>query len=287
MDTANGSGGELKTIAAYRVSTDKYQEEILLAFKEVLDSGMFVLGEKTEKFETIFKESHGRKHGISVNSDTAALEACLTLLQKEVGRGVGKKTIVMLPDAAFFGCANVILKMGMVPFVLPITVSNGVMPTVTQLEEAIASLEGNSPLIYMAVYTAGTVGADALEAIALCEKYGIPVVEDCAHVHSARYSDGRLVGSAGRFATFSFYATKLIHSGEGGIILTDNDADAEFLRTYRNYGKRQIDPVFADSCMVGYNWRITEFQAALAGILWGHREEIHEDRSKAAEVYDS
>lgn len=272
-------------IVPYRVATDKYEAEILKAFQEVLRSGMFVLGEKTLQFEKNFAASHGRKYAVSVNSDTAALEAALTM----IGEKDRRKDTVLIPDAAFFGCANVALKMGYDVGVVDCSLTNGIMPTLEQLKRSVDEFLELDNLIYMAVYTAGTVGIDAVEQIEWCRKYGIPVIEDCAHCHGARYKDGRLVGSAGDISTFSFYATKIVHCGEGGILLVDDEEQYKWLKTYRNYGKAwgpNEDPVFADCEMIGYNWRMTEFQAALADILWKHFDEIKADRKKVADVYD-
>jgi len=270
----------------YRVATDKYEEEILNAFREVLKSGMFVLGDRTKEFEEEFSESHGRGFGIAVNSDTAALEMALTYLK-------GKKYVerVMIPDTAFYGCVNVILKLGLEPVIVPTTMRNGVMPKMEQLAKVIEGMSKTKreKTAYMAVYTAGTVGVDAIEQLEFCDRYGIAVIEDCAHCHGSLYMDGSLVGSHGMISTFSFYATKLIHTGEGGMLLCDDPDMRDWMVTYRNYGKAwgpMEDPVFARPDLVGYNWRMTEFQAALGTILWAHRDEIIADRSVSADVYD-
>lgn len=277
----------MKCLKPYRVATDKYEEEILHAFKDVLQSGMFVLGDWTKEFENSFAESHGRGFGIAVNSDTAALEMALTYLKEK--KGLER---VLLPDTAFFGCVNVVLRLGLHPIIVPTTLHNGVMPTLAQLTSVLERLPKvqRARAAYMAVYTAGTVGVDAVEQIDLCDRYGVPVIEDCAHCHGATYMDGRLVGSHGHISTFSFYATKLIHTGEGGILLCDDQDMRDWMATYRNYGKAwgpMEDPVFARPDLIGYNWRMTEFQAAIGVILWRNREEIIRDRSVSATVYDA
>jgi len=277
-------------IVPYRVATDPFREEVLKAFDDVLTSGMFVLGDRTRDFEESFASSHGRKFGIAVNSDTAALEMALLLSAKKKDMDVSD-LIVLMPDTSFYGCANVALRMGAEVAAVPSTISNGIMPTVGQVSEAISTFSDvhRKRLVYLAVYTAGTVGLDSLETIDWLTSLGIPVIEDCAHCHGATYTDGRLVGSAGPISTFSFYATKMIHSGEGGMLLVDDDDSDEFLRTYRNYGKDSsdlADPVFADSLILGYNWRMTEFQAALGAILWKHYKQIWMGRRKVELAYE-
>jgi perosamine synthetase len=280
-------------IPPYKVATGPFRKQILREFQEVLESGMFILGDKTDEFEKTFAASHYRKHGVAVNSDTAALEAALLMLNRKnfsMSSLVGK--VVLMPDTAFFGCANVVARFGGMVLPVPVSIENGIMPTLEQLQTTVKWFRDISALeimAYMCVYTAGTVGKDAIACIQWCKEQGIPVIEDAAHCHGATYTDGLLVGHHGDIATYSFYATKMIHSGEGGMLLVDDDEQAEWLRTYRNYGKvwgPGSDPVFADCSMVGYNWRMTEFQAALGRILWEHYQEIYDARRIVEKMYD-
>jgi len=283
-------------IVPYKIALEMFKDEVMKAFEEVIDSGMLILGEKTRKFEEIFSASHERKHGIAVNSDTSALEAALIALSWKLDGMPSDKhaiydlsdTVVLMPDTAFYGCVNVALRLGAKVITVPSKVLNGVMCTVDQVVDTFKSFGlGSKKTIFMAVYTAGTTGADSVELIRLLRDMGVPTVEDCAHAHGAKYSDGRLAGSEGDIATFSFYATKMIHSGEGGMLLVDDDDVAEFLRTYRNYGKDPNgDPIFADSAIIGYNWRMTEFQAAIGSILWENYDKVYRERKKIADVYD-
>ncbi len=271
-----------------------FEDEILLHLKKVLQSGMFVLGEYTEQFEKTFAASHGRKHGIAVNSDTSALEAALCWLNFKTGTTIGVHQLigaVLMPDSAFFGCANVVARLSGRVLTIPITISNGTLPTLEQLQTAVDWCKrSRTPIAaYMSVYNAGTVGRDTLECLIFCQDQGIPVIEDAAHCHGAKYSTGEMVGHYGDLATYSFYATKMVHSGEGGMILTDDDDAAHWLRTYRNYGKTWgpgADPVFADSDMVGYNWRMTEFQAAIGLTLWKNYAKIYDERHRVEQIYD-
>lgn len=271
-------------IKSYVVSTGKYRQEILQLLSEVLDSGVFVLGEKTSEFEKQLAADHSKSFGVAVCSDTAALEAALVCHSKKIG-------VVVMPDTSFFGCANVVLRMGIKVVPIPVSISNGIMPTVEDVVKGCEWARTIHPNVaYMAVYTGGTVGVDSLEAIEWCLKNDVYVVEDCAHCHGATYTNGALVGSAkGAVSTFSFYATKLIHSGEGGIVLLDDKKMYERLVAYRNYGKKwgvDEDPIFADLSILGYNWRMTEFQAAIGLCLWRHLNEISEERRKVELVYD-
>lgn len=282
----------METIAPYKSSVGMFKEEILREFESVIELGILVLGDQTKRFEEEFALSHERMFGIAVNSDTAALEAALALL-KDLEKL--SNLVVLMPDTAFFGCANVVFRLGGRVVPVPVTIENGIMPTLGQLKDAVGWVEAEmdipaDKLVYMAVYTGGTVGRDSMEQISWCRGKGIKVIEDCAHAHGATYTDGNLAGHYGDISTFSFYATKMIHSGEGGMLLVDNPQWDRWLRTYRNYGKTwgpDADPVFQDVSVIGYNWRMTEFQAALGRIMWRNYPQIYKGRRKVEKVYDN
>jgi dTDP-4-amino-4,6-dideoxygalactose transaminase len=282
----------MKSILPYKSSISLFKEEIFKEFEEIFDVGILVLGDWTKKFEQEFSGSHGRRFGVAVTSDTAALEAALLML-KDYSKL--KKLIVLMPDTAFFGCANVVFRLGGDVVPIPVEIGNGIMPTLEQLERCAIWVSRKSDcdpeeLIYMAVYTAGMVARDMIEQIDWCRKKGIKVLEDCAHTHGATYSDGKLAGSYGDVATFSFYATKMVHSGEGGMVLVDNPDWDRWLRTYRNYGKtwgEGADPIFQDVSVIGYNWRMTELQAAIGMVLWRNYQKIYSERQRVERIYDS
>jgi len=280
-------------VPPYEIACSMFEGEILDQFRAVLESGMLVLGQQTLMFEKRFAADHVRNFGIAVNSDTAALEAALCLLNYKFfgAESCQLKFHTLMPETAFYGCVNVVARLGGRVIPVPVTISNGIMPTKSQLLEVIGMFRGTvdfDDMVYMPVYTAGTVGGDAIACIDWCKQQGIPVVEDCAHVHGARYKDGSLAGHYGDISTFSFYATKMVHSGEGGMLLVDRQDWDEWLRIYRNYGKETKfdDPVFADSRIIGYNWRMTEFQAALGLVMWRNYPQLAEGRAKVADIYD-
>jgi len=288
--TRGGSG--MRSIAPYKSSISMFKEEIFKEFEKIFDVGILVLGDWTSRFEQEFSGAHGRRFGVAVTSDTAALEASLLMLKDFYKL---KRLIVLMPDTAFFGCANVVFRLGGDVVPIPVEIENGIMPTLEQLKRCAiwASRRSDSApddLIYMAVYTAGMVARDMIEQIEWCRKNGIKVLEDCAHTHGATYSDGKLAGSYGDVATFSFYATKMVHSGEGGMVLVDNPDWDRWLRTYRNYGKtwgEGADPIFQDVSVIGYNWRMTELQAAIGMVLWRNYQKIYSERQRVERIYDS
>lgn len=270
-----------ENIPSLEVDLSMYRKELRMAFMDVIDSGQLILGPQTEKIEGDFSKAHGHTQGIAVTSDTAALDAVLSII------GV-KGEMVLMPEMAFFGDANVALKLGAKIGLVDIDPSNGIMPTLDQWKEAvkICSEKGHFPKVAMFVYSGGMTG-DSVPAIKWLQERGILVVEDCAHCIGSKYPDGMLAGTYGDFSTWSFYATKLLQCGEGGMICTSNEADAENIRCYRAYGRKISSPPFTQAASpLGYNWRLTEIQAAFLNVMWGHKDEVIAERQKVATVYD-
>lgn len=267
---------------AYEIATCFVKEQYLEDVAKILDSGMLILGEYTDRLERDFAADHDRKHGIACASDTSALEMVLDSI------GV-RGEYVLLPDASFFGCVNTILKCGGRPVPVPCRVSNGAMPTTSQWLRAVEEVEdiyGKTPKIALFVYTAGGCGVDTEEAVKAMEKKMIGVVEDAAHCQAARYTNGDMVGKLGFASTFSFYATKVIHSGEGGMVVTNDSNLNDDIRIRRDYGKGLGPDGRVQPIKYGYNWRMTEMQAALAWRLWNARDKVIKAREIVESVYD-
>lgn len=274
---------EKAVISSFEIDLPKYRTEIFEKFDDIFDNGYLVLGKFTKMLEEKWAEDHSRGFGVAVNSDTAALDCCLSVC------GI-KDEMVLIPQMAFFGVVNVVLKLGGIPVLVDVTMSNGIMPTFEQWCDAldwVVKTFGRKPKVAMFVYSGGMAGSDTIRSIEMFREEGIRTIEDCAHCAGARYGDGRRVGSAGDFATWSFYTTKLLSSGEGGIIVSDSEEDVKRMRNYRAYGRKSSDGVFSEcSDILGYNWRITEFQAAILNVMWSHIEELIGERKRVAAVYD-
>jgi perosamine synthetase len=269
-------------IPALQVDLSTYKDEILAEIGKVIDSGQLTLGPYTLYIEQRWAADHGKEFGIAVNSDTAALECVLQLMDI-------KDRLVLMPQTAFFACANIVLRLGGIVGLVDITPSNGIMPTYEQWTKAIDFFRERrlDPKVAMLVYSAGQCSPTQVRDILNLQEEMF-VLEDCAHCHGGKYADGRFIGSAGDFATWSTYATKLIHSGEGGMIVTNDRAAAEAMRVYRAYGRKANDGVFTECVSPkGYNWRITEMQAAILKVMWSHLPEIIQARRNVAEVYDA
>jgi perosamine synthetase len=205
-------------------------------------------GHFLREFERRWADWCGAKHGVAVCNGTAALQVACEALDLRPGDEV------ILPSFTIISCALAVIEAGGTPVLVdsdPVTWCMDpaqVRARVTEKTRAI-----------MAVHMYGhPAEMDELRAIA--GEHGLDIIEDAAEAHGATYR-GKRVGGFGRFATFSFYANKIITTGEGGMVLCDDDADAERLRSLRNLAFRK-DRRFLHT-ELGHNYRMTNMQAAL------------------------
>src|SRR5439155_22304288 len=133
------------------------------------------------------------------------------------------------------------------------------------------------------VHIGGLVTPEVDAIAAVCRRRGAGLVEDAAHAHGAGF-DGRPAGSFGTAAAFSFYPTKVMTSGEGGMIVTDDDRLDEEARVYRDQGK----PGFlgGDHVRLGYAWRMSELHAAVGLVQLARLDEFVAVRRRIARLYD-
>ena len=129
-----------------------------------------------------------------------------------------------------------------------------------------AKLRRHRPKAALLVHIGGHVAFEVREIAALCAAEGVFLVEDCAHAHGAGWH-GRRPGTWGDAGVYSFYATKTVSAGEGGVLVSRRDDVLDFARAYRNYGK-------PDHAVAGLNFRMSEFTAALALVQTERMEEI-------------
>src|SRR4051812_27061530 len=198
--------------------------EILARIDEALTTGQLTLSATGRELEDEFATRHQRTHAIAVSSGTSALEIILRAVGVE-GREV------LVPANTFFATAVAAVHAGArVRFVDcdPATMS-------FDLEDVRAQLTPDTAAI-IAVHIGGLISPALTALAALCDEHGVALVEDAAHAHGSAL-DGRSPGSFGIAGAFSFYPTKVIAGGEGGMIVTNDDTIAEEARTYRDQGK--------------------------------------------------
>lgn len=222
--------------------TDREREAVLA----VLDSGHLAQGEKVAELEAAWARLCGVRHAVAVSSGTAALHLAL------LAHGVEPGHEVITTPFSFVATANAILLAGAIPVFVDIEPDTFNIDA-TRIEAAITP----KTRAILPVHLYGQpCDMGALTRIA--GAHNLALIEDCAQAVGAEY-EGWPVGSFGT-GCFSLYATKNIMAGEGGIITTDNSAIADRLRLLRNQGQRER---YQYEC-TGYNYRLTDLQAALA-----------------------
>ncbi len=229
-------------------------------------------GEYVTRFENGFARWCDRHFGIATTSGTTALHLAL----RAVGVGAGDE--VVLPDFTMAACLFSVLYLGARPVFVDVE------PDTWTLDPALleAAITPRTRAI-MPVHIYGHP-CEMDPILALAEQRGINVVEDAAEAHGAEYR-GRRCGSFGVASAFSFFANKILTTGEGGMVLTDNPGVADRCRSYRNLcfpltGAR--DYIHDD---VGYNYRLTNLQAALGVAQLERADELIRRRIAAARRY--
>jgi perosamine synthetase len=205
-------------------------------------------GPYVERLERQIEERLGTRHGIAVSNGTTALELALRSLNLEPG------TEVIVPAFTFVAAANMVLSLGLKPLYAD------VRPETWLLDPAeIHRLRTQRTKAVIPVHLYGNV-ADMDPIIAAASEGGLDVIEDAAEAFLSRYK-GRAAATMGRLGTLSFQATKTITTGEGGMVVTSDDALALHCRTLRDHGMRKDKRYWHD--VVGYNFRLTNLQAAM------------------------
>lgn len=235
---------------------------------EVLRSGWYILGNEVRSFEEAFAAYTGAKHCVGLASGLDALILAFRLL----GIGAGDEVIV---------CAN-----AYIACVMGITV-NGAKPVFVEMDEydnldaekVEAAITPNTKAI-LAVHLFGQT-CDMDRVMEIARRHDLRVVEDCAQSHGTLYK-GRQAGTFGDIGCFSFYPTKGLGGfGDGGCIVTDDEAIAQKCRTLRNYGS-QKKYHFEE---VGMNSRLDEIQAGLLHVKLGYLDELNRERQAIADRY--
>jgi dTDP-4-amino-4,6-dideoxygalactose transaminase len=255
-----------------------HRETLLEAVARSFDTGRYILGEEVETFEYDFARYLGLAHVVGCASGTDALELVLR------GLGVGPGKAVFTVSHTAVATVAAIERAGGVPVVVDIDPASYTMDPVS-LEEAIAHIRSKhpelAPAVVIPVHLYGhPCDMDAILNIG--DKYACPVVEDCAQAHGARYK-GRIAGSMGMAAAFSFYPTKNLGAlGDAGAAATNDSSLAERMRALRQYGWKER--YISDA--PGINSRLDPVQAAVLAVRLRHLEDDNAARRRVAAVYN-
>jgi dTDP-4-amino-4,6-dideoxygalactose transaminase len=261
----------MKIPSARIVFSEQDKKEILKSIEESLTTGQLTLGKNGVAFEEEFKKTSGTQYAVAVNSGTSALEITLRALHIQ-----GKE--VLVPTNTFFATpAAVQHAQGIVKFVDmdPVTLSFNMDILTQNVTKKTAAI--------IVVHIGGNITSDMSELINFCNESGIHLIEDAAHAHGSTL-DGKAAGGFGIASSFSFYPTKVITAGEGGMIATNDAKIVEEAKKYRDQGKASFLENKHDR--LGYNWRMSELHAAVGRVHLKHLPEFIEERRKIAKKYD-
>ena len=245
--------------------------------EESLASGSLTLGPNTERLEEAFATRHSVPHAVAVSSGTAALEIALRALVGPEPEGLAGRTVVV-PANTFFATAAAVIHAGGVPRFADIDPGTFALSPATVeplLDDGCAGV--------VIVHIGGFVSPDTAVLADLCRARGLFLLEDAAHAHGASFA-GRAAGSIGDAGAFSFYPTKVITSGEGGIVTTGDAALAGEARIYRDQGKAGF--LGGDHVRLGYAWRMSELHAAVGTVQLARLDEFIAVRRRIARLYD-
>lgn len=264
------------------ISKPYFGEEERLAIQEPLETGWVVQGPKVAEFENLFAAYTGASHAMATTSCTTALHLALIAL------GVGPGDEVIVPAFTWVATANVVEMQGARPIFVDIELDTFNID-VDKIEKAITP----RTKVIMPVSLFG-ISAPMKPIMEIARKHGLKVVEDDACGTGAWYHDAH-AGTLADAGCFSFHPRKAITTGEGGMVITNNGEMAERIRSLRDHGASKSDLarhlgarsyLLPDFNVVGYNYRMTDFQGAL-GVAQMHRLEwILEQRTARAHVYD-
>ncbi len=241
-------------------------QEELDNLEDVLESGRFLQGPFVEEFESKWADIVGVDHAVAVTNGTVALQLSLNALGLEPGDEV------VVPSLTFGSTATAVVHQAGVPVFADIERETYTLDP-DDLERCLT--DRTEAIVPVHLYGHP---AEMDEICAFADENDLAVVEDAAQAHGATYR-GAPVGSIGDVGCFSFYATKNITTGEGGILTTDDADLAERLRLLRNHGMKNRD----EHVELGYNYRMSELSGAIGSVQVDKLEELNRRRREISE----
>lgn len=242
------------------------------ALLKVAESQYFILGPEVEKLEKSLASYLGAKHAVGVSSGTDALLLALMAI------GIKPGDEVIVPTFSFFATAGVVSRMNAVP------VFTDIDPVTFNIDPKDAERKITSKTrAIIPVHLYGQ-SADMDPIIAVAKKHGVKVIEDGAQAIGAQYKDGRRVGTIGDIGCYSFFPSKNLGGfGDGGLVVTNDDALGERLKIMRVHGGK---PKYYHK-VIGGNFRLDALQAAVLSVKLPHLDGWSEKRRENASLYTS
>lgn len=255
-------------------------EEEIRKVTKVLRSKWLSMGPVTEQFEREFAEYLGAKHAFAVSNGTAALHIACRVL------GIGPGDEVIVPSLTFVATANAVLYVGATPVFADITSLEDFNISPEDISKKITSKTRGMIVVHYGGYSCNM---DAIMRIA--KENSLKVIEDAAHAPGAEYK-GKKLGTVGDISCFSFFANKNMVTGEGGMIVTNDDSFAERIRIIRSHGMTTLTwdrhrghAYSYDVVETGYNYRISEIESALGLVQLKKLEQNNEKREEITKEY--
>ena len=243
-------------------------------YKYLMDAFLSTWISSTGKYITLFEQNFskycGVQYGVATSNGTTALHLALTAL------GIGEGDEVIVPDITFAATINAVLYTGATPVIVDIEEDSWCIDP-DEIEKAITPK--TKAVIPVHIYGQP---CDMGRICEVAQKYNIYVVEDCAEAHGAEWR-GRRVGSFGIISCFSFFGNKVITTGEGGMCVTDSVKLNDKMRVLRDHGMSKERKYYHE--VIGYNYRMTNLQAAIGTAQIEHIDEILEWRNKLEGKY--
>lgn len=243
---------------------------LLRNIESVLDTGRLMNGEFSRVFEKKFSDYIKVEHAISVNSCTTALEIVLRYIGVTDGE-------VIVPTNTFIATPNAVLFAGGKPVLADIKKRTYFLDP-----EEVRRLISDKTRAVIAVHIAGIVSPEIEEIATICDERGIPLIEDCAHAIGASYK-GKMAGTFGMAGCFSFYPTKIITTGTGGMIATGDANLLKYARSVRTHG---AGDGLADIINIGNDWFLDEIRSCIGINQMEHLDDFLKRRNKIADCYD-
>jgi len=248
-------------------------QSILKDTQKILESGMLTLGEYTRRFEAEFAKLCNVKQAVAVNSGTSALEIVLRAL------GIKAADEVLIPTNTFSATAAVVVMVRAKPVFTDVDAASlcldaeNVQKHLTRKTKAV-----------MAVHIGGLVCPEIKSIREICEDHNLLLIEDAAHAQGSLL-DNESAGSFGNAGCFSFYPTKVMTTGEGGVITTNQETLAQKAKILRDQGKES----FSSNIIVeiGHNWRMNEISAAIGLSQLSRLTQFIKQRNEIAEYFDT
>jgi dTDP-4-amino-4,6-dideoxygalactose transaminase len=251
--------------------SDSDISEITSRIASVLRSGWLTSGEVVEEFEKKFSSFVGTKYAVALNSGTAALHAILSALK------LSSNDEVVVPANTFISTAFAVLYVGAKPVLADCDI-NTFNVTAETIERSLSSKTKAVIVTHV-----GGNPCEMDEIVKLCQEKGLTLIEDAAHAHGSKYRE-KSCGAFGLANAFSFYPTKVMTSGEGGMVTTDSKEIYEYIKTFRNVGRAEIG--HGPIVMLGYNYRMSNIHAVIGLNQLRHLEEFVKKRNELAKIYN-